>query len=668
MIARAFVSYGLTACVAMWVAVSAAGQSTRPTARAAGPATQPAKAAAAEAEATETAPAKTAVRAEAKLEASLARFVPANVVFFVERAGHDAVKDAFDASNLGAMFHDPSLAEFIQDLRAQMFDTILEELYDLDVEADGGRNPALLQQLLTPIWRYPSAVFYLPTPEDTPNEMRRSFGLICVVPQDARKEPRAAIESVEASGVSGPSSKQQPFKWTTERLAWTGVAGSYNAFGELPTEAGELEKALEDKALFMTCWTEKYLLVATSLAAAEALDKGIADAKFKGLAAEADFQAVIKKTETPNWAFRWYVNPVVIGEMLDEDDREEARRTVKALGLENVRAIGGVAGYDKKTFVQRTFVLSPKTDSGLLRLFAAKGSYKPALAMVPRNAAFAMAGQVDPKAVAALIREVVLLDECDDDHDEDGDDEACELSEEAEAVLKDIADIAAGCNGHVIAFVGAMNMLDMMSDNPPPIGLVLGMKDEKAALDALASMRQLNMARHHGDDSRRGDRGERAAKTYREVVIHPLGRSFAAAMGDRLIVSLSQQGVRQAIDAAKDPEDSGGFGKDSKGEAYAALAGEGAGIFFVDLASIAKSFWPMLRTELAREGRDEENGRFQTLPDTDTLLKHLGPEVAVIENDPDGLLLQCTGLLPFATHWAGGYSGIGIVMMVMWGW
>ena len=190
------------------------------------------------------------------------------------------------------------------------------------------------------------------------------------------------------------------------------------------------------------------------------------------------------------------------------------------------------------------------------------------------------------------------------------------------------------------------------------MGAVLGMKNEKAALDALASMREL-IANMGNDRPRRdADEDKPQVKAYRGVMIHPLGRrTYAAALGDRLILSPSPSAVRQAIDAAKDPDANGGFAAESRGDTYATLAGEGAGVFFVDFGGLVKGFWPQLQM-VASDASDEEDW---SLPDLDTLLKHLGPEVAVFANDPDGLLIQSTGLVPFSTHVLG-YAGAAILM------
>jgi len=222
------------------------------------------------------------------------------------------------------------------------------------------------------------------------------------------------------------------------------------------------------------------------------------------------------------------------------------------------------------------------------------------------------------------------------------------------AALKNMDDILSNFSGHAGVFVGPMSMEKLEEEDGPPLGLVLGMKSEKAALDALASIRELVVNLGDGNARRVRDDGEaKPAKTHRGVVIHSLGRSaYAAALDDRLLISPSPEAVRQAIDTAKD-EGSGGFAKESKGEAYRAAAGEGAGIFFLDFGSLAKSFWPMLREHAPEEWR---------LPDTEAMVKHLGPEIAVLKPDPDGLLLQCTGLVPFSTHVMGAQG----LMMLMW--
>jgi len=309
--------------------------------------------------------------------------------------------------------------------------------------------------------------------------------------------------------------------------------------------------------------------------------------------------------------------------------------------LQNVRAVGGMLGCEDNTVAYRTYVLAPQTDGGLLKLFKTGGSHKPALAMVPRNATAAVAGQVDLESVAAMIRETVRFSEAVRSGD-DSDEEV--LSELDATLLEKIDAIAAGCDGNTAVFVGAVNLLNMRSGSPP-VGLVLGMKDAKAAADALASIRVMIATMNEGSVPSR----EPAARPYRDVVIYPLGGTlaYAADMEDRLILSTSQTAVRQAIDAAKEADEKGGFAADSKGAAYLALAGDGGGVFFVDLAGPVKNFWPLVRPAVAKEMPDAD-----LLPGTETLLKFLGPEVAVFESDADGLRIKSAGLLPFSTHLA----------------
>jgi len=728
----------VTSVVVLAVAVSAAGQTTQPAAKSA--ATQP------------------AARPVAEGVNTFAQFAPADALLFIERAGHDAVRGAFDASNLGEMVHDPVMEKFImQFLRPRVVEVLAEAVLDdrggpsRPNEKERDRLRALMQPLLTPLWTNPSAIFLLPPPGQS-TEFPKNFGLICVIGPTERKEPQAALDTLMTDVIGGPSATRQPFKWSTGKLTWSGVAFSSKKFGKLPSEATKLKTALADKDMLLVCWTDDYLLAATSLEAAQAWEWGLGRAAdYHLLAAEPDFQTVMAKSDTANWALRWFVNTAAIVRMMpDAATPTDTERTLTALGLWDVRAVGGVLGYENKTVVYRTYVLSPKTRRGLLRLFAEGGSYKPALEMMPRTATAALAGQVDPQAVAALIRSVVS------ERERGRLDDKATLSGTAALALKRIDAIAAGSNGHAGVFMGTINLMDLMNDSSLPLGLVLGMTDEQAATDALASLRAL-VARPRGGEPNDSDR-EAAAKTYREVAVHPLGTDVhAAVMADRLIVGLSPQAVRMAIDAAKDGDDKdtkskGAFAEGSKGQAYLAQAGagvsrgegvspsrpagvppasggevdstfsadqakgthnagetpaphgagvsrgagvspsrpagvppassgevdstfsadqakgthnagetpapHGAGVFFVDFASMARSYWPMLLQSVGREQADT-----WSLPDTDTLLKHLGPEVAVFESDADGLRITSTGLLPFSTLYGVTYYGMMLLYM-----
>jgi len=627
-----------TSVLALGLACSAAGQTTRP----AQAATQPASPA-----------------GVAALRGSLAWLTPANALVFVERAGHDAVRPAFDASLLGKMAHDPEIEDILMGfLREKTMWVFSDGMLDVDTESNGDDRDTM-EQLLKVLWNKPSAMFFQATPHDS--LARRNFGVICAIPKDQRAEVHEALDALMTEAIGGRrSTTRKPFTWSTGKLTWTGVAyHRHQPFDDLPSDKDELEKALIYKDLLLVCETDDHMLAVTSLAAADALEKTLAGGKV--LAAEADFQAVMAKSATENWAFRWHINRSSVDGMLDPRERATADHVMKALGLGNARAVGGVAGYEKKTTVYRTFVLSPKTDGGVLRLFKTGGSHKTALSMVPRTAVVAVAGQADAKAVAAMFRTVVQL-ETDDDAgrlgrsaEEDDEAEHEPLSEEAEVVLTFIDEIAAGSNGQLAAFLGPINVAMFTRGNfIPPVGFVLGMKNADASANALESFRELL------EHIKGGPLRELASKTYREVEIRTLDSdAYAAAMDDRLIVGATLQAVRLAVDAAKDTKDKGGFAKGSKGETYTTLAGNGAGVFFIDLAALAKNFWPLLQMGIASEFDDTD----WTLPDTDTLLKYLGPEVAVVNSDPDGLLITGVGLFPFGTLGIGGY-GLAFMMMM----
>lgn len=668
MIARSLI----TGVVMLGVAMSSAGQASKPTSRPA---------------------AKPAGRGE-----SLARFVPADVVFFYERAGMDAIQEAFDGSNVGAMFRDPVMARFIKFARTDLLATVVDELGPHDLRAADARTRTQRQtrllKLLTPVWNNPGAFFLLPPPLKGPD------GAIVVIPPDQRKDPQAALNAMMEEYVQD-TAKRRAFTWTTGKLTWRGVAGSYREF-ELPADADKLAEALADKDVFMFCWTDEHLLMAASTTVAEAMNKCLSGDGGGGLASRAAYKTVMETSDAPEaeLAFRWFVDLAryTDGLFKDAESDEHGRyvlRMMKALEMGNERAVGGMGGYEKKTLVQRTFTLGPNGDE-TSRLFVPGGSYKAALAMIPRNSAFALAGQVDPKATAAMVRRVALAKRSRDSGDAQPD-----------AKLDDVLwtcldDLAAGSDGNVGVFLGQINLAALMrnslpgdmllpvpvaltnaspTDSSPPLGMVLGMKDAKSAAAALASLRKCFDDESPADRSGDGDgqaASKPAVKAYREVEIHPLGpvreltvpfpldrvefRVHVAATDDRLILGISPQAVRMAIDAAKAPATRGGFAANSKGAKYADLAGDGPGVFFVDHASLVQTFWPLVDAVkvaqfaegLSRGGakREEsfEERLLRALPDSLTLMRHLGPEVAVFDYAPDGLLHRTAGLLPFGAH------------------
>jgi len=592
----------------------------------------------------------------------LARLVPAESMFYVERAGHDAVKDVFAASNLGEMYKDPAINAFVNETRVQIGKLIVKGMFDLQADKDIDRNQELLHQFLKPWWYKPAALFLLPaTHVEGGTDPFSSAGFICVVPQADRKEPQAALETLMKIGVPEKGAgERQAFVYTSGKLTWSGVAKSSHDEFTLPTEVGKLKDALKGKSLFLTCWTQKYLLVATSLEAAEAMDKTVAGPK--GLAGDANFATVMKKTELKDWAFRWYLSPSAIGKMMDKDTIVEMKRTLNPLGLGKVEGIGGTGGYDKNVFVRRTYILSPNTETGLLRFFKSGESYKPAFAMMPQGATVVLAGRVDLPAMLKLYTRMIKGELATSGP---ADDEKNWTAQEKKG-FKALNDLAAASDGNVGVYLGKVDMSAMMGI--PPMGMVVGIKDKDKANRVLAEFKQLaGVETQPTTDAAEEETpsGEKVPKVYRNVAIHPLGNNIMVAlMDDRMIISPTPRGLKLAIDVAMDKK--GGFAKDSKGEKYLTVAGDGSGMFYVDLGVLAKAFWPMLiqareASKTMGPGGDIIIGGLPlgTLPETEVLTKYLGPELAVFENDKDGLLLKSSGLVPLVTKLVPAYGAMG---------
>ena len=579
-----------------------------------------------------TQPAKAAAKPVTDGVQTFAQFAPADAMLFVERIGHDAIRDVFDVTNLGAMAHDEVMEPFIlQFLQPRVVEAFAQALFGgsflfRPADEESAKTLALTKQLLTPLWTKPSAMFLLPLPNRSDGPPK--LGLICAIPSAERKEIQTALDALMPKVIDSRS--ERPLNWSTGKLTWSVVTPGRETSEELPSEGNEIMAALSnpDGAMFMICWTDELLLAATSLEAAVELEKGLASPGGRSrLAMNDEFKTVMAKTDTANWAMRAYVNLASLGELANRHSPDMAQ-TLTTFGLENVRALGCTLGYENKITVYRTYVLSPDTHRGLLRLFASGGSCKPALAMMPHNFAFAMAGQVGPQDLTELIRDVIGktsrrgLDE--------------KMPETAVEVLKQVDAIAAGSDGRAGVFMGTINLITMQREQALPLGLVVGMKDKQAATDGLASLRA--MAAEFGDED--PDR-QRASRVYRQVTIVPLGNNHAAAMDDRIIVGMNPQAVRLAIDAAK-AADKGMFVAGSAGATILAQAGDGAGVFVVDVAGLARSLWPMIAMFFGREQTDE-----WSIPDTNTLLQFLGPEVVVYENDDTGLRMTGAGLLPF---------------------
>ena len=591
----------------------------------------------------------------------LAKLVPAESMFYVEHVGHDAVKDAFAASNLGEMYKDPAINQFVNETRVEVGKLIVKGMFDLQSDTDIAKHQELLHQFLKPWWYKPAALFLLPAKHmEGGADPFSSAGFICALPQADRKEPQAALETLMKIGVPEKGAgERQAFVYTSGKLTWSGVARSSHDEFTLPTEVGKLKEALKGKTLFLTCWTEKHLLVAISLEAADAMDKTVAAPN--GLAGDANFATVMKKTDLKDWAFRWYISPSAIGKMLDKDEIVEIRRQVNPLGLGKVEGIGGTAGYDKNVFVRRTYILSPNTETGLLRFFKPGESYKPAFAMMPQGATIVLAGHVDLPAMLKLYRQMIKGDQA--TSGPAADDKKWTADEKKG--FKALDDLAAASDGNVGVYLGKVDMTAMMG--VPPMGMVVSIKDMDKAKKVLADFESLaGVTTQPATAEEETPSGEKVPKSYRKVAIHPLANDMMVAlMDDRMIFSPTPRGLRLEIDAAMDKKC--GFAKDSKGEKYLNVAGNGSGIFYMDLGVLANAFWPMFMQ--AREaGRTLGQGGdiilgglpLGTLPETEVLTKYLGPELAVFENDKDGLLLESSGLVPLVTKIAPVYCTVSV--------
>ena len=135
-----------------------------------------------------------------------------------------------------------------------------------------------------------------------------------------------------------------------------------------------------------------------------------------------------------------------------------------------------------------------------------------------------------------------------------------------------------------------------------------------------------------------------------------------SVLQDRIVIALGDTALKAGIDTALDA--TGGFEPDSKGGRLARLAGGGSAIFKMDLAALAKLFWPLLM-QLAAMGPDEFP--FASLPSTNKMVGLLGPEIAVFAPDAGGLLLKSRGKIPFATKMILGFpvAGAGILWMII---
>jgi hypothetical protein len=661
------------------------------------------------------APAMAQAAPAASDDKGLLPMIPPDAIFFVEHRGHTAIHDVFLQSNLGKMYKDEAITQFVQDTRVQFGKMIMKEIFDSpNVKTDPAELQRTLHKVLKPFWYKPAAMFVVLT--DGKMDDAPGMGFICAMDEKSRAEAKPALDSLMSIGVpSAGMGQRQAFKWKTDKLEWLGVAKSHSQWEADPaggpgkmtskewTLSPNVEKQadeLKDKSLFMTCWTEKHLLVATNLSAAAALGKATAKPDANKDKNES-LARIMKKTALKDWAFRWFVDAEAFQKAIkDKDHGGEMVKLMKSIGLPHVGGIGGTTGYADNVYTRLTYIDAPNSGGGVFGILKLDGDYKKALGMMPRQTTFVLAGQLDGPKCVALVRRIALaaagekagardetrkhIEKVETTHTvvefniADGEStpaskpatqpaEEPKLSEEASKTIAQMEKLLAAGNGHAGVYVTDIQaMMGMMGGGGAPVGMVLDIKDKAkatAAIDELVKLAGITEGTRPvmNPNDPPGTVPPEPPKEYRKVKIRYLSEMVRlGVMEDRVVLAMSSDAFKAAVDAALDKN--GAPDPDSQQAKLLQLCGKGSAAFSMDLAVLAKLGWPLL-SQAMENPEATEHMPLASLPSTEKLVSFLGPEVAVFQPDQGGVLLKSRGKIPFSTKLIAGYPLMMFVMM-----
>ena len=619
-----------------------------------------------------------------KDDPGLLNMIPKEAVFFVERRGHSAVREAFLASNLGKATRDDAIQQFVHDSRVRFGQWIFRQYFHMKEPAELARRRKELHGLLKPFW-YERCALFLVLPKGPRGEPGKpKLGFICATGKYSA-ECRESLASLMKIGVAPPGEpcNRRTFTYQTGGLAWQGVAKGPKEF-DLPADKDKRITMLKNSSLFMTAWMGKMLLVALDLRVADALGRSFSlTGRRAGKADNASLRVVLEKTQLKDWAFRWFFDGAAVKSTLDGmvkrrgDEPPPPMYTVlmNGLGLGKTLGVGGTGGYTDGVFARMTYIHAPGTEAGALGVFKKGASYAKGHAMVPRDSAIYLAGHLDTRLAEQMIRKVVLAGQGGrrpprppvrpgggPPGARPGAPPVDPAKKGADETMKLLRGLAESSDGNFAVYMsdlsgGAMAMMG----GGMPVGFVLGVADRAKADQAVADLVKLT-----GKMPARGrfpappgvappPPKPLADVVYRKVTIRRLGRSGMmivmakiAIVKDRIILALSDAAMKAGIDAAIDGE--GGFAPDSEAVKLTRLVGPGCVLFVMDLAQLARGFWPILMAAADMdEMQGERNFPLCSLPSAGKMARMLGPEISVFQRDESGLLLNSRGTVPFAT-------------------
>ncbi|HET6428208.1 MAG TPA: hypothetical protein VFJ30_07355 [Phycisphaerae bacterium] len=582
--------------------------------------------------------ASTGQPASSATDTGLLPLIPPEAVFFVERRGHQAVRAAFLESNFGRLAMDEAVNQFVHDSRRRIGRMIVANALNLTDEQELERHRVLLHELLKPFWHRPAAMFVVMDPS---SDGRPSVGFLCQPGNEYDKSAGEALAALMASAGKKKAGRQE-FTHTTGMFRWEGMVMAGEAMA-LPAEAEARAKALKGRDLFMVSRSMSLLTAVTSVSAAEALEKAVSRAAKDE---NQSVKTVLGKTAMKDWAFRWYFDMRAAQKFAAARGGGEAMGVLNGvLNLDGIRGAGGTGGYVDKVYARLTYVDAPDAQTGLTRLLKQGGSYKKGMSMTPSSAVITLAGELDAGEFTRMLQAIVMPPEPAGAAATQPRRRRSEPSKEVKAVIEQIRRLAEASDGHTGIFVTDLQGMAVgMMAGGPPVGMVVGLKDRAKAMQAIDEL--VKLAGPAPEDMPPDGMPQAGMpQEYRKVPIRYAG-SLArfAILTDRVVIALGDGALKAAIDAALDRI--GGFEPDSKAEALARSLGEGAGVFQIDLRAMVKLLWPMA-IQVAQ--MEEAEFPFTSLPSTDKMVRMLGPEIAVLEPVPGGLMIRSRGTVPFAT-------------------
>lgn len=549
--------------------------------------------------------------------------IPREALFFIERRGHEAVGEAFAASNLGQVARDDALKQFVHDSCARIGESIITQWLGLDDPEQIDRHVALLTEALQPFWYRPCALFAMCQADDE----EPYLGAVCLTGK-FRLQCRDAIEALMAALAAGGD--WQKFTHTSGAVEWHGVV---EMDSPLPSDPGERAKVIDDQSAILVSWNGQLLSLASSVHVADAVSR-VQSATGEAKASNESLNTVLGKTMMKDWAFRWHLDVQRLVETFSDDDEEEPAGILGIFGLDRIRGVGGTEGYADNVYTRPTYVDAPHADAGLTKVLKLGGSYKRALTFTPRDAMFRLAGELDTGEILKIISGLIHGGHTDMELPADSD---------AAARLGHIRALIQACDGSAAVFMTNLQMFAMGGMAAPPVALVFGTKRSADAAEALDKLIARDRAEDEETDEARKDSQYRGAR----IRTYPDGSvsfSTVAVMDDRIVLAMSDQVAKAAIDTAID--NMGGLAPNGKAEQLAKLAGDGSAIVVVDVPALIKQFWPFL-TMMAMPA--PEDFPLASVPSALKMASLLDPEIAVFRPDAGGVRIEGRGKLPLAT-------------------